>query len=184
LYGAVDYVPFAGSIKQIGEGIYHGDWKEAGLGVVMLGVDALTAGEGGEAIRLGEKGLQVLAEDEVKEIAEKEFIEQTERKTFDEAREEAFKKAGIKDGEFDMAKASEKVDPETGTLTEFKGEKGAKVGYDGPHKSPGAHHESQHISWQSSGKRGMVEKEVIFHMMAQDILQDHQGNNYGQITDQ
>jgi hypothetical protein len=88
------------------------------------------------------------------------------------------------DGEFDMTKACEKVDPETGTLTEFKGEKGAKVGYDGPHKSPGAHHESQHISWQSSGKRGMVEKEVIFHMMAQDILQDHQGNNYGQITDQ
>jgi hypothetical protein len=150
LWGAVDYVPFGGSLKQIGTGIYNGDWKEAGMGVVMLGVDFATAGEGGEAIRLGE----VLAEDEVKEIVEKEFIEQAEKKTFDEARVEAFENAGIKDGEFDMAKASEKADPKTGTLTEFKGKDGAKVGYDEPHKSPGPHHDKQHISWQSAGKRG------------------------------
>ncbi|HET7118657.1 MAG TPA: hypothetical protein VFI29_19330, partial [Hanamia sp.] len=82
LYEGLDYIPFAGSIKQIGEGIYHGDWKEAGIGVVMLGVDALTAGEGGEIIRVGEvaaeDALKVGAEDEVKEMAEKNFAEATE----------------------------------------------------------------------------------------------------------
>jgi hypothetical protein len=46
-----------------------------------------------------------------------------------------------------------KVDPKTGTVVEFKGEGGAKVGYDGPHKSPGPNHDTQHISWQSAGKR-------------------------------
>jgi RHS repeat-associated protein len=81
LYQGLDYVPFAGSIKQIGEGIYHGNWKEAGIGVVMLGVDAMTAGEGGEAIRLAEKGAQILAEDEVKEIVEKEFAKVVEEGT-------------------------------------------------------------------------------------------------------
>lgn len=79
LWGAVDYIPFAGSIKQIGTGIAHGSWKEAGIGLLMLGVDALSGGEGGEAIRLAEKGAQILAEDEVKEIAEKELIEQIEK---------------------------------------------------------------------------------------------------------
>jgi len=54
LWGAVDYVPFAGSVKQIGVGIYHGSWKEAGLGVGMLAVDVFTGGEGGEALRVGE----------------------------------------------------------------------------------------------------------------------------------
>jgi RHS repeat-associated protein len=79
LWGAVDYIPFAGSIKQIGVGIYHGDWKEAGLGVVMLGVDVFTAGEGGEALRVGETvaedALKIAAEDEVKEIGESEVKE-------------------------------------------------------------------------------------------------------------
>lgn len=73
--GAVDYVPFAGSVKQIGVGIYHGSWKEAGLGVGMLAVDVFTGGEGGEAIRVGEvlaeDALKVAAEDEIKEGAEK-----------------------------------------------------------------------------------------------------------------
>ncbi len=82
LYEAVDYVPFAGSIKQIGEGIYNSDWKQASLGVVFLAVDAFTAGEGGEALRLGEvvaeDVLKVGAEDEVKEIAEKNLVEATE----------------------------------------------------------------------------------------------------------
>ncbi|HWK02141.1 MAG TPA: polymorphic toxin type 47 domain-containing protein [Puia sp.] len=157
LWGAVDYIPFAGSIKQIGTGIAHGSWKEAGLGVLMLGVDAVSGGEGGEAIRLAEKGAQILAEDEVKEIAEKELEEELEKgagKTFDEAREEAFEKAGIENGEYDMEKATEKADPKTGTLTEFTGEGNKKVGYDGPHpKTPGEHHDVQHISWQSAGKR-------------------------------
>ncbi len=55
LWGAVDFIPFAGSIKQIGVGIYHGSWTEVGLGVVGLGVDAVTGGEGGELLRVGEE---------------------------------------------------------------------------------------------------------------------------------
>jgi len=81
LWGAVDYVPFAGSVKQIGVGIYHGSWKEAGLGVGMLAVDVFTGGEGGEALRVGETlavdALKVGAEDEVKEIAEQTLEEKT-----------------------------------------------------------------------------------------------------------
>lgn len=46
-----------------------------------------------------------------------------------------------------------KVDPKTGTVVEFKGEGGAKVGYDGKHRSEGPHHDVQHISWQTAGKR-------------------------------
>ena len=156
LWGAVDYIPFAGSIKEIGVGIYNGDWKQIGMGVVMLGVDVFTAGEGGQVLRVGKKVGQELVEQEVKEIAEREFLELIEKKgikNFDEARIEAFEKAGIKDGEFDMVKATEKADPTTGTLTEFTGKDGAKVGYDTPHESPGLHRDTQHISWQSAGKR-------------------------------
>ena len=70
--------------------------------------------------------------------------------SFDKAREAAFQKAGMTD----PSKVQfSKVDPKTGTAVEFKGEGGAKVGYDGPHKSPGLHHDTQHISWQSAGKR-------------------------------
>jgi RHS repeat-associated protein len=146
--------PFVGSGLEIYKGARDGNWKQAGFGIFMLGLDVFTAGEGGELIRLGKNVGEYAIEKEVKEIAEKEFIEQTEKRTFDEAREEAFRKAGIGEGEFDMAKASEKADPLTGTLTEFKGEGGAKVGYDGPHNTPGPHHDTQHISWQSAGKRG------------------------------
>jgi RHS repeat-associated protein len=71
----IGVLPFAGSIQQIGMGIYHDDWKEAGLGVAFLAIDVFTAGEGGELLRLGEKGIQILAEDEVKEIVEREFEE-------------------------------------------------------------------------------------------------------------
>jgi RHS repeat-associated protein len=80
LWSVVDFIPFAGSIKQIGVGIAHHSWKEAGMGVLMLGIDALSGGEGGEAIRIAEKGAQILVEDEVKELAEKELLEQTEKK--------------------------------------------------------------------------------------------------------
>ncbi|MDB5150140.1 MAG: wapA 1 [Mucilaginibacter sp.] len=75
LWAAVDYIPFAGSVKQIGVGIYHGSWSEVGLGVVALGVDAVTGGEGGEALRVAEVAtedlIKVAAEDELKEGAEK-----------------------------------------------------------------------------------------------------------------
>jgi RHS repeat-associated protein len=80
LWKAVDYVPFAGSAKQIGVGIYHGNWAEIGLGVVALGVDVVTGGEGGEALRVAEEAgediIKVAAEDELKEGAEKELEEE------------------------------------------------------------------------------------------------------------
>jgi putative RNase toxin 47 of polymorphic toxin system len=46
-----------------------------------------------------------------------------------------------------------KVDPATGTVTEFKGADGAKVAYDGPHATAGDAHDSPHVGWQSGGKR-------------------------------
>jgi RHS repeat-associated protein len=71
---------------------------------------------------------------------------------FDAARREAFGRARMTDPE--QVRFS-KVDPITGTVVEFKGPGGAKVGYDGPHpNSPGPYHDTQHISWQSAGKRG------------------------------
>ena len=70
-------------------------------------------------------------------------------KNFDQAREEAFKKAGMDKGDVEFSK----IDEKTGTIVEFKGKKGAKVAYDGPHSSPGANHEVQHVGYQKSGKR-------------------------------
>lgn len=84
LWNVVDYIPFAGSIKEIGVGIYNGDWKQVSMGVVMLGVDVFTAGEGGEVLRIGKNLGKEVVEREVKEVAEKEFIEQTEKKVVEE----------------------------------------------------------------------------------------------------
>ncbi len=75
---------------------------------------------------------------------------------FDTARRAAFDKAGMTDP---SRVVFSKVDPKTGTVVEFKGSGGAKVGYDGPHKSPGPHHDTQHISWQTGGKRSQGGRE-------------------------
>ena len=84
LWGAVDYIPFAGSVKQIGMGIYHGSWTEAGMGVLSLGVDAVT---GGEELRLAEEGVEKLAEvgaeDEIKEGGDKALEEISEETSGD-----------------------------------------------------------------------------------------------------
>jgi len=71
---------------------------------------------------------------------------------FDKARKEAFENAGLTDP--DTVKFS-KEDPETGTIVEFKGEKGAKVAYDAPHadKDPAKGHDKPHVGWQSGGKQ-------------------------------
>jgi len=71
-------------------------------------------------------------------------------KTFDQARKEAFEKAGLTNPE--NVKFT-KTDPKTGTVVEFKGPKGEKVSYDSPHKSPGAGHDEPHVGWQTGGKR-------------------------------
>ncbi|WP_164981467.1 RHS repeat-associated core domain-containing protein [Silvibacterium dinghuense] len=71
--------------------------------------------------------------------------------SFDQAREAAFKHAGMADGNVKFTRA----DPATGTITEFKGDDGAEVGYDGPHPGvPGPSHDQNHISAQTPGKRG------------------------------
>jgi hypothetical protein len=71
-------------------------------------------------------------------------------KNFDQARVEAFENAR-------MTNANDvkftKVDPETGTVVEFKGKDGAKVAYDAPHASPGPSHDVPHVGWQTGGKR-------------------------------
>lgn len=71
-------------------------------------------------------------------------------KTFDQARREAFRKAGMTD----PSKVTfTKVDPKTGTVVEFKGPGGAKVSYDAPHQTPGPGHNMPHVGWQTAGKR-------------------------------
>lgn len=76
LWEAADYVPFVGSIKEIGVGLYNGDWLQVGMGVVMLGVDIFTAGEGGQLLRIGKNLGKEIIEREIKEVAEREIIEQ------------------------------------------------------------------------------------------------------------
>ena len=89
-------------------------------------------------------GLLVIPELDVDDVIEEQTL------TFDQARVKAFENAG-------MTEASEvkftKVDPETGTVVEFKGEGGAKVVYDGPHPEPGPAHDVPHVGWQTAGKR-------------------------------
>lgn len=48
-----------------------------------------------------------------------------------------------------------KYDPETGTVVEFKGEKGVKVAYDSPHAdmNAAAGHDKPNVGWQSSGRQ-------------------------------
>ncbi len=79
--------PFVGSAIEIGKGIYNGDWKQITMGVVMLGVDVFTAGEGGNGIRLAERagetlledGFKVAAKDEVEEIVVKDAVNTLEK---------------------------------------------------------------------------------------------------------
>lgn len=75
---------------------------------------------------------------------------------FDEARRLSFKKAGLTNpDEIEFTQ----VDEKTGTVTQFTGPGNAKVGYDGPHASPGLHHDKQHISWQAGGKKALGGRE-------------------------
>ena len=48
-----------------------------------------------------------------------------------------------------------KIDPKTGTVVEFKGERGAKVAYDSPHadRNTATGHDKPHVGWQSGGKQ-------------------------------
>ena len=71
-------------------------------------------------------------------------------KNFDEARRSAVKDSGLTNpADVTFSKA----DPKTGTITEFIGPKGQKLGYNAPHKSPGPGHSKPHVSFTSGGKR-------------------------------
>ncbi|MBJ9324197.1 hypothetical protein I5501_18435, partial [Citrobacter freundii] len=72
---------------------------------------------------------------------------------FDAARRTGFENAGMINPE-DVTFS--KVDPQTGTVVEFKGPNGAKVAYDAPHADMDvtAGHDKPHVGWQSAGKRG------------------------------
>jgi hypothetical protein len=74
---------------------------------------------------------------------------------FDAARRRAFDNAfgpGLWDDNPNIVPT--KWDPATGTAVEFTGPGHARVPYDGPHPlTEGAHHDVQHVGWQSAGKR-------------------------------
>ena len=73
---------------------------------------------------------------------------------FDAARRRAFENAGMTNSE---EVSFSKYDPVTGTVVEFKGEKGAKVAYDSPHDDMDSEkgHDKPHVGWQTSGKQPM-----------------------------
>jgi RHS repeat-associated protein len=88
---AADFVPFVGSIKEIAVGIYKGDWERVAWGAAGLLVDVVTAGEGGNALRVGRKVAQELVEQEVKQVVEQE-VKSLVKKGAKEVAEEAEKK--------------------------------------------------------------------------------------------
>ena len=71
--------------------------------------------------------------------------------SFDKAREKAFKYAGMDDS----SKVAFGKEDATGTVVEFKGPKGAKVAYDGPHADMDSEkgHDQPHVGWQTGGKQ-------------------------------
>ncbi len=87
------------------------------------------------------------------------FPKLTHMPDFDQAREEAFKRAGLTDpSKVQFTKYCER----TGTVVEFKSTDGGKVAYDGPHKKRAdeseedwrkAGHDKPHVGWQTPGKR-------------------------------
>jgi RHS repeat-associated protein len=133
LWSAADWLPFAGSTKMLGMGIYHGNWKEATLGAVFLGVDIFTLGEGGAVARIAEEGAEILiedalkvgAKDEIEEIAEKGAVEMAESSGVESAITNGNAKASTK-----AQHAYDIVDTHTGEVVKT-GVSGGKVSKSG-----------------------------------------------------
>jgi RHS repeat-associated protein len=159
LWGMLDYVPFVGSIKQIGEGIAHGSWAEAGMGVLALGVDVFTGGEGGEGLRLAEKGVQILAEDEVKEVAEKALAENIAKGSEEEIVETSvaeLRQAGESDAHHIIQDASVR------DLPGYSTSKAPGVKLEGPSWKQGTPHYNATQVQRSSGlRRGTYARERV-----------------------
>ncbi len=84
------------------------------------------------------------------------FPKLTHMPDFDQAREEAFKRAGLTDpSKVEFTKYCER----TGTVVEFEGERGQRVAYDAPHNDNDAKagHDKPHVGWQRAGKRNRGE---------------------------
>ncbi len=125
----IDNLPFVGSGKQLYQGIKNGDWKQATLGAVFLTVDVFTAGEGGEALKLAEKGAELATEEVVKIGAEDEIKEGAER-----ALEEAGQDISVHGNSVESTKAQhayDVVDTETGEVV--------KTGVSGGKEIAGGH---------------------------------------------
>ena len=154
-----DVLPFVGSFKQLATGIIDGNWKEAGMGLLMVAVDVVTAGEGGEGIRLAEKGVQVLAKEEVEEIVEKEVVE-----NLDNAGEQIVERsvgeiraAGEKDAHHIIQDAAVR------DLPGYATEKAPGIHLEGPSRTPGTpHYNATQVQKVGSGyKRGTYARERV-----------------------
>lgn len=107
----IDNLPFVGSGKQLYQGIRDGNWKEATLGAVFLTVDVFTAGEGGEALKLTEKGVELSAEEALKIGAEDEIKEGAE-KSLEDITYQTYTKEHPETGEVYSGRTSGKGTPE------------------------------------------------------------------------
>jgi RHS repeat-associated protein len=137
-----------------GQGVSGTQWLA--LGADVGGAMIPFAFGGGLAVRAASKADNAIAllkaGDKAGDAAKLGSHGDDAARTFDQARREAFERAGMTDP---STVQFTKVDPKTGTVVEFKGPGGAKVAYDAPHPgTPGAGHGSQHVGWQSAGKRG------------------------------
>lgn len=94
-------------------------------------------------------------------VEEEKHDELLHASNFDEARVKAFEKTGLTDP--NKIKFGEEDVNGTGTVVEFKGEKGAKVVYDAPHpdKDPEHGHDKPHIGTQTAGKKSLGGRERV-----------------------
>ena len=145
---AWDAASLAIGIVSLAGNVVDGNWSSAAVDAGGIALDAAAL-----ALPLvpGGAGVAIKASRAAGKVADDVVDANRTAVNFDAVRREAFDNAGMNDP---MKVEFSKVDPSTGTVVEFKGPNGAKVGYDGPHASPGPHHDTQHISWQSGGKRG------------------------------
>lgn len=150
---AVSWLPDAANA---GISLGRGDYVGAGL---SLAAAIPAAGNAANVARLGRRAAQSLPPTAggARRAGGGPPVGDEAVPDFDAARREAFENSGLTNPE-DVTIT--KYDPVTGTAVEFKGPRGAEVGYDGPHpNTPGPHHDTQHISWQSAGKRRSGEAE-------------------------
>ncbi len=128
----------AGDVANVADAVMNGRWGDAVETVATAVVASVVPGA-----RMGKAGIKA-----AKKATSKVEVEHFD--SFDKARKKAFEDADMTDP---SKVGFKKADPETGTVTEFEGPKGAKVGYDKPHTTPGPGHDKPHVSWTNGGKK-------------------------------